>query len=43
MSKIEEYNIETEDAENLCYINPIRLATITLLILIIIYIISFKK
>jgi hypothetical protein len=43
MAKIEEYDIETEDTKSVCLIDPIWLGMIVLMILFIIYIMSFRK
>ena len=43
MAKIEEYDIETEDGKSVCLIDPIWLGMIILLILFIIYIMSFRE
>jgi hypothetical protein len=43
MSKIEEYNIETENTKSVCLIDPVWLGVIVLLILFIIYVMSFRK
>jgi hypothetical protein len=42
MKKIETYDIETENTNSLCLIDPIMLTGIVLIILIIIYFMNLK-